>query len=113
LSRKGQNREANEAVRLVEAAMVTRLDDAPVVPSLAALRKAESECRRCPLYKYATQAVPGEGPARARIMLVGEQPGDKEDLAGKPFVGPAGRVCSSARWRMREFRAAMYSSPTR
>ena len=76
--------------------MVTRLDDAPVVRSLAALRKAESECRRCPLYKNATQAVPGEGPVRARIMLVGEQPGDKEDLAGKPFVGPAGRVLDRA-----------------
>ena len=76
--------------------MVARLDDAPVVRSLAALRKAESECRRCPLYKHATQAVPGEGPVRARIMLVGEQPGDKEDLAGKPFVGPAGRVLDHA-----------------
>jgi DNA polymerase len=76
--------------------MVTRLDDAPVVRSLSALRKAENECRRCPLYKNATQAVPGEGPVRARIMLVGEQPGDKEDLAGKPFVGPAGRVLDHA-----------------
>jgi DNA polymerase len=79
----------------MEAAMVA-LDDAPVVRSLAALRKAESECHRCPLYKHATQAVPGEGPVRARIMLVGEQPGDKEDLAGKPFVGPAGRVLDHA-----------------
>ena len=76
--------------------MVTRLDDAPVVRSLSALRKAENECRRCPLYKYATQAVPGQGPVRALIMLVGEQPGDKEDLAGKPFVGPAGRVLDHA-----------------
>jgi uracil-DNA glycosylase family protein len=80
----------------MEAAIVTRLDDAPVVRSLSALRKAENECRRCPLYKNATQAVPGEGPVRARIMLVGEQPGDKEDLAGKPFVGPAGRVLDHA-----------------
>ena len=76
--------------------MVTRLDDAPVLRSLSALRRAENECRRCPLYKNATQAVPGEGPVRARIMLVGEQPGDKEDLAGKPFVGPAGRVLDHA-----------------
>jgi uracil-DNA glycosylase family protein len=76
--------------------MVTRLDDAPVVRSLSALRKAENECRRCPLYKNATQAVPGEGPVRARIMLVGEQPGDKEDLAGKPFVGPAGLMLDRA-----------------
>jgi len=51
---------------------------------------------RCPLYRNATQVVPGEGPARARIMMVGEQPGDKEDIAGKPFVGPAGRVLNQA-----------------
>jgi DNA polymerase len=59
--------------------------------SLRALAMAENECTRCPLYKNATQAVPGEGPAKAQIMLVGEQPGDKEDRAGEPFVGPAGR----------------------
>ena len=58
---------------------------------MRALNAAEAECTRCPLYKYATQVVPGEGPANAKIMLVGEQPGDKEDLAGKPFVGPAGQ----------------------
>jgi uracil-DNA glycosylase len=50
------------------------------------------DCRRCDLWKNATQAVPGEGAAHARIMLVGEQPGDEEDLRGRPFVGPAGRV---------------------
>ena len=71
-------------------------DKAPVVRSLSALRAAENECRRCPLYKNATQAVPGEGPSRARVMLVGEQPGDKEDLAGKPFVGPAGKLLDRA-----------------
>src|SRR6476661_8291145 len=71
-------------------------DKAPAVRSLSALRAAEQECRRCPLYKNATQAVPGEGLSHAKIMLVGEQPGDKEDLAGKPFVGPAGRVLDSA-----------------
>ena len=71
-------------------------DKAPVVRSLSALRAAENECRRCPLYKNATQAVPGEGPSHAKVMLVGEQPGDKEDLAGKPFVGPAGRVLDHA-----------------
>jgi probable DNA metabolism protein len=58
------------------------------------------QCRRCDLWQYATQAVPGEGPKRAKIMLVGEQPGDQEDLAGHPFVGPAGklldRVCEAA-----------------
>jgi len=66
------------------------------IKSLAALAKAEGECRRCPLYRNATQAVPGEGPRHARFMLVGEQPGDKEDLAGRPFVGPAGRVLDGA-----------------
>src|SRR5512132_3298111 len=71
-------------------------DKAPVVRSLSALRAAENECRRCPLYKNATQAVPGEGPSHAHVMLVGEQPGDKEDLSGKPFVGPAGRVLDRA-----------------
>jgi uracil-DNA glycosylase family protein len=50
------------------------------------------QCRRCDLWKHASQAVPGEGAAHARIMLVGEQPGDEEDLRGHPFVGPAGRI---------------------
>jgi DNA polymerase len=71
----------------------TGLDDAAEVPrSLAAAQRAVQDCRRCPLYEFATQAVFGEGPARAEIMFVGEQPGDREDLSGKPFVGPAGRV---------------------
>jgi uracil-DNA glycosylase len=50
------------------------------------------QCRRCDLWKHATQAVAGDGPAQARIMLVGEQPGDEEDIRGRPFVGPAGRI---------------------
>ncbi len=66
------------------------------IKSLRSLAEAEAGCRRCPLYQDATQAVPGEGPARASIMLVGEQPGDKEDLTGKPFVGPAGRLLDQA-----------------
>jgi DNA polymerase len=58
---------------------------------------AEAEtCRRCPLYKNATQTVFGEGPADACLMLVGEQPGDQEDLAGRPFLGPAGKVLDAA-----------------
>jgi uracil-DNA glycosylase len=64
--------------------------------SLRALATAEAACRRCPLYQDATQVVPGEGPSDAKVMLVGEQPGDKEDLAGKPFVGPAGRILDQA-----------------
>src|SRR6202453_2359031 len=66
------------------------------VKSLRQLAASEESCKRCPLYRDATQAVPGEGPSRADLMLVGEQPGDKEDLAGKPFVGPAGRILDQA-----------------
>lgn len=66
------------------------------ITSLTAAREAIDECRRCPLYEMATQAVFGEGPAHAQVMFVGEQPGDQEDLAGKPFVGPAGKVFDAA-----------------
>jgi DNA polymerase len=66
------------------------------IKSLRQLAAAEAGCTRCPLYRDATQAVPGEGPSRASFMLVGEQPGDKEDLAGEPFVGPAGRILDQA-----------------
>jgi uracil-DNA glycosylase len=64
--------------------------------SLAALRRAARECRRCPLYRFATQTVFGSGPARAAMMLVGEQPGAQEDLQGEPFVGPAGTLLREA-----------------
>jgi DNA polymerase len=67
------------------------------VPSnLDELRHAVNACRRCPLWRDATQGVCGEGPKKARLMIVGEQPGDQEDLAGKPFVGPAGQVFDAA-----------------
>jgi uracil-DNA glycosylase family protein len=59
---------------------------------LNALRKQAAGCRRCDLWKRGTQTVFGEGPSGARVMLVGEQPGDQEDLAGEPFVGPAGQL---------------------
>jgi len=65
-------------------------------PNLDSLREQASQCRACPLWKNATQTVFGEGPPHARIMLVGEQPGDKEDLAGRPFVGPAGQMLDRA-----------------
>jgi len=68
----------------------------PSIKTVTQLRAAEAECTRCPLYKDATQVVPGEGPTHARFMLVGEQPGDKEDHAGRPFVGPAGRILDQA-----------------
>jgi uracil-DNA glycosylase family protein len=64
----------------------------PAEHSLPAAREAVQGCRGCPLYRDATQAVFGEGGERAHVMLIGEQPGDSEDLAGKPFVGPAGRL---------------------
>jgi DNA polymerase len=64
--------------------------------SLGKLRDAVQDCRGCPLYANATQAVFGEGTSRAEVMLVGEQPGDREDLSGKPFVGPAGRLLDEA-----------------
>jgi len=60
------------------------------------LREAARDCTACHLYKRATQTVFGEGPKRAPIMLVGEQPGDYEDVAGKPFVGPAGKILDRA-----------------
>src|SRR3989442_11188366 len=72
------------------------LELSPQIHSLPELAKAENACTRCPLHKNATQAVPGEGRRSAHVMLVGEQPGDKEDLSGKPFVGPAGRVLDRA-----------------
>jgi DNA polymerase len=64
--------------------------------SMTALRQAVQRCRGCPLFANATQAVFGEGTLKAEIMLVGEQPGDQEDLAGAPFVGPAGKVLDRA-----------------
>jgi uracil-DNA glycosylase len=67
-----------------------------VARSLKALREEAAGCRACPLWEAATQTVFGEGSPRSTVMFVGEQPGDKEDLAGKPFVGPAGRVLDAA-----------------
>ncbi len=64
--------------------------------SLRALRDAARDCRACDLWERATQTVFGEGSSQARVLLVGEQPGDKEDLSGKPFVGPAGALLDEA-----------------
>lgn len=74
-------------------------DASPYLPSrggLAGMRRAAADCRGCPLFRDATQTVFGKGPAHARLMLVGEQPGDQEDLQGEPFVGPAGRLLRRA-----------------
>jgi DNA polymerase len=68
----------------------------PADDSLDALREAARDCKRCDLWKPATQTVFGEGPEGARIVVVGEQPGDQEDLSGRPFVGPAGKLFDRA-----------------
>lgn len=71
-------------------------DAAPPADTLAALRNAARDCRACELWQPATQTVFGEGPEDARVVLIGEQPGDREDLVGRPFVGPAGEVLDRA-----------------
>jgi DNA polymerase len=71
-------------------------DFVPARPTLPALRDAAAGCRGCELWKLGTQTVFGEGPAKARVMFVGEQPGDQEDKAGHPFVGPSGQLLDAA-----------------
>lgn len=83
--------EASDAARRTTAPAARRH-----AGSLDELREATNRCRECPIGEYATQSVCGEGSLKARVMFVGEQPGDKEDLAGKPFVGPAGRLLAQA-----------------
>jgi uracil-DNA glycosylase family protein len=68
----------------------------PAKPTLQALREAAARCKACDLWTRGTQTVFGEGSAKARVMMVGEQPGDREDLQGRPFVGPAGAVLDKA-----------------
>jgi uracil-DNA glycosylase len=68
----------------------------PRITSLALLKAATMACRECPIGEIATQSVTGEGKLKARLMLVGEQPGDQEDLQGHPFVGPAGKLLARA-----------------
>ena len=68
----------------------------PPRPTLSSLRAAAAGCTACPLHLSGTQTVFGDGPRKADLMLVGEQPGDKEDLAGEPFVGPAGKLLDRA-----------------
>jgi uracil-DNA glycosylase len=76
--------------------MGSAADFLPERTTLGAMREAVQDCRGCDLYEDATQAVFGEGPEQARVVMVGEQPGDKEDLAGRPFVGPAGAMLDEA-----------------
>ena len=88
------------AKRRPAASTASRIDQREVVVhapgSLEALRDATERCRECPIGAMATQAVPGAGPERPRLMFVGEQPGDQEDLRGQPFVGPAGQLFDRA-----------------
>ncbi|WP_079049501.1 UdgX family uracil-DNA binding protein [Streptomyces torulosus] len=94
-SRAGSDREASSGSRDGGRAY----DAGPFLPSrggLAAHRRAAADCRGCPLHEDATQTVFGAGPESARILLVGEQPGDQEDRQGEPFVGPAGRLLRRA-----------------
>jgi uracil-DNA glycosylase len=80
----------------------------PVDDSLDALRDAAAGCKRCDLWKPATQTVFGAGPDNARVLIVGEQPGDAEDVAGLPFVGPAGRMLDRALEELGLDRRRMY-----
>jgi DNA polymerase len=82
--------------RTGHAATGTAASFIPPDPTLATLRAAAAHCTACPLYENATRTVFGEGPAHAPLMLVGEQPGDQEDLAGHPFVGPSGKLLDRA-----------------
>ncbi|HUO21016.1 MAG TPA: UdgX family uracil-DNA binding protein [Caulobacteraceae bacterium] len=88
---------APRAARIArQRSAVPALDPAAEPDTLTELAAAVNACRRCDLWRDATQGVPGEGPRQARLMLVGEQPGDQEDLAGHPFVGPAGAILDRA-----------------
>ena len=101
----GAQRRMDTMVERAPALPERRIPAAPATASPPAIGESETlptlasgvdECRRCDLWRDATQGVPGEGPGAARLMLVGEQPGDVEDLAGKPFVGPAGQMLDRA-----------------
>jgi DNA polymerase len=91
-----------------EATTRSAADFLPVKPSLSAARAAATGCRGCDLYRRATQTVFGEGARNAKIMLVGETPGDREDIVGRPFVGPAGQLLDRALAAAGIERAAVY-----
>src|ERR1700692_4814060 len=81
---------------MAKRTLTKQLDLIPIKASLDELREAAKSCKNCNPWKRGTQTVFGEGAAHSKLMLVGEQPGDQEDLAGKPFVGPAGKLLDSA-----------------
>jgi len=92
-----------EAIKTATAAALI-----PPYPTLQTLRKIAANCKACDLWKIGTQTVFGEGSPHARIMFVGEQPGDREDLAGRPFVGPAGKLLDQALAQVGIDRANVY-----
>jgi DNA polymerase len=85
-----------QSARNRELAMIEKETTVPVADTLQSLQAEAARCRRCPLFGPATQIVFGEGPQRAKLMFVGEQPGDQEDMQGRPFVGPAGQIFDTA-----------------
>ncbi len=87
---------ADRAASARKAPRCRKHEIAETASAVAAVREQAKHCERCPLYRNATQTVFGEGPADAPLVFVGEQPGDQEDLAGKPFVGPAGQMFDRA-----------------
>jgi DNA polymerase len=87
---------------------VTAADYLPERLTLESLREATKVCHGCDLWKHATQTVFGEGPSDAQLMFVGEQPGDQEDKAGRPFVGPAGRIFDQALEQVGIDRSSVY-----
>jgi uracil-DNA glycosylase len=85
-----------EGRAMAKRTVTKQLELIPTKASLDELREAAKSCKNCDLWKLGTQTVFGEGAAHSKLMLVGEQPGDQEDLAGKPFVGPAGKLLDNA-----------------
>jgi DNA polymerase len=102
------NENDRDVARLMELAAPSARPFVPQTESVDVLREAVQSCRGCDLYKYATQAVFSRGPQSARVALVGEVPGDQEDLRGAPFVGPAGEVLDRALGEVRLVRADLY-----
>jgi uracil-DNA glycosylase len=101
-------RQSKQAVASLLAKLVRQIPDG----NLAELRRKASDCRACGLWKHATQTVFGAGTERARIMLIGEQPGLQEDIEGRPFVGPSGRLLERALEEAEVDRTAVYLTNT-
>ena len=99
---------AMRKMRVIAKSGETAAPLVPPKPSLPKVRRAAAGCRACDLWRRGTQTVFGQGPSRARVMFVGETPGDREDLEGRPFVGPAGRLLDAALQRAGIDRSAIY-----